>query len=100
MILLLYLITGFLALAILPFIRSSSTVGRNHHMNIVVVIQAVAYLGITIYTLIETDLPVYYPPDHYLFIDALGIYEIMITAIVFLSGAVYARGYVDGLLEH
>lgn len=37
--------------------------------------------------------------SRFFFLDNLGIYEALITATVFLLAAVYARGYVESLME-
>ena len=100
MIVLAYLIVGGLSLTALVLERSRSATRQNNSLSTISIIQAIFYLGITLYVLIEADLPVYYLSNRYIFIDALGAYEAFISSIVFLLAAVYARGYVAGLLEH
>lgn len=51
------------------------------------------------YILMNEPLPVFFLNNHYLFLDSLAIYEIIISGFVFFLAAVYAGGYVDSLLK-
>jgi len=70
-------------------------------MNLICTAQAVLFVIITVFVLLFEVVPVssFLVGSQFFFIDHLGIFEILITAIIFSLAAVYARGYVDGLLE-
>ena len=67
-------------------------------INTLIIAQAMIYLGCSLW-LASSDLPVYLLENGYLFADTLGAYEAVITSVLFLLSAVYARGYVASLLE-
>jgi len=94
-----YLVCGLLALIAVAAMRADSVESRTHRLNMIALVQGLGYLGTTVFALLRADLPVYYLSSRYLFIDALGIYETLITSVVFLLAAIYARGYVAGLLR-
>jgi hydrogenase-4 component F len=70
-------------------------------MNLVCIAEALLFLGLSMYLILSGQVPVstFLIGSQYFFIDHLGIYEVLITSIIFLLAAVYARGYVEGLLE-
>lgn len=72
---------------------------EGHYLNTLSVIHAIAYLAITVFTLVSDSLPVFYLNNRYLFIDSLGIYEVVIASVVFLLAAIYSRGYIKGLIK-
>jgi len=85
-----------IGLAILVLILSA----RSHKtMNALSKIHAAAYLLITIYALMYTALPSYYLADRYFFMDHLGAFEVIISALLFFLSAVYSKGYVEGLMK-
>ena len=67
-------------------------------LNTLLIIEAVIYLGLSIW-LAASSLPRFLLNNHYLFVDSLGAYETVITSVLFLLAAVYARGYLASLLE-
>ncbi len=74
---------------------------RTHRqMNAVCILEGVLFLVLAGFVLLS-GIPVssFIVRSQYFFIDHLGIYEVLITAVVFTLAAVYARGYVEGLLE-
>jgi hydrogenase-4 component F len=97
MILLAYLIPGFIIL-LLMLRRTSSPAHHNNYLSILVIVHSAIYLLLTIAILLKVPLPVY-AAGRYLFIDSLGIYEVLISSLVFLLSASYARGYVRSLMR-
>ncbi|MDV2988691.1 MAG: proton-conducting transporter membrane subunit [Dehalogenimonas sp.] len=67
-------------------------------LNTLVIVEAVWYLGLSSW-LLMADNPRFLMDNHYLFIDTLGGYEAVITSVLFLLAAVYARGYIASLLD-
>ncbi|WP_321507200.1 proton-conducting transporter membrane subunit [uncultured Methanoregula sp.] len=84
--------------AALLLIAFSHTPGR---MNLVCTAQGILFTIITVFILLSGDVPVssFLAGNQFFFIDHLGIFEILITVVIFSLAAVYARGYVAGLLE-
>ncbi|MFA4876669.1 MAG: proton-conducting transporter membrane subunit [Methanoregula sp.] len=70
-------------------------------MNLACTGQAILFTIITVFLLLFQTVPVssFLIGNQFFFIDHLGIFEILITGIIFTLAAVYARGYVAGLLE-
>jgi hydrogenase-4 component F len=90
------LITGIIMLAL-----GRSKLGQNNHfLNWLSIIQALIYLGLSLWTISSQQMPLFYLQNQYFIIDNLAIYEVFITSAVFLLAAVYARGYVSGLLAN
>lgn len=84
--------------AALLLIAVSHTATR---MNLVCTAQAVLFTLITVYLLLFHAVPVdsFIIGNQFFFIDHLGIFEVLLTSVIFSFAAVYARGYVAGLLE-
>ncbi len=97
MILLAYLLPGLFILAIMLIKRYPP--GFGSFLNLMTILHAFIYLVATIFILISFPLPVYFLNGRYLFIDLLSAYEVLIASVVFLLAALYARGYVRGLLR-
>ena len=88
-------LSAFLA----PFIlRRKNAESRSTFLNIFTVLHSACYLGISVYLQATLNMPVYFF-NHYLFIDPLAIYEVMITSTVFLLASVYGHGYIKSLLH-
>ncbi len=68
-------------------------------MQILSMAHALLYLIIAAYLLFYANLPLYYFVENYVFIDYLSLYEILIASTVFFFAAMYAGGYVDGLMR-
>jgi hydrogenase-4 component F len=85
-----------LNLAVLVLILASKS---PKSMNLYTILNAFAGLVAVGYTLISEKLPIYFLSNNYLFIDTLSAYEILISSIIFLLAAIYARGYVDSLIK-
>ncbi len=67
-------------------------------LNSLVIVEAVIYLGLSLW-LTTADLPRSLLDNQYLFADTFGVYEAVITSVLFLLAAVYARGYLASLLD-
>lgn len=87
-----YCIIGICSLVLILLARS------HKFMTIVSVLNSICSLGLTIYFLFFFDLPAYYLPNRYIFIDHLSLYETFINWIVFLLASIYAEGYMAHLL--
>ncbi len=97
MILIAYATASLLTLAILLTPFRITRYGR--FLSILSIAHAGIYLGITIFALPRLSLPTFFLSSHYLFIDPLAIYEVLIASVIFLLAAFYARGYVRSLLR-
>jgi len=78
------------------------SVSRTHRqMNAACIGEAFLVLCLSLFLLLSGQVPTssFIIGNQYFFIDHLGIYEVMIAAVIFLLSAVYARGYVEGLIE-
>jgi hydrogenase-4 component F len=95
MILLAFVICAAAALTLIAISHSS------RQMNTVVIAQAAIFTALEGYILLFEPLPVstFMVGSQYFFMDHLGVYEVLITIIIFLLAAVYARGYLESLLE-
>ncbi|MBI4014823.1 MAG: hydrogenase membrane subunit [Candidatus Aenigmarchaeota archaeon] len=93
MTILLYAVTTALALAVAALSKSQKL------MHWTSIAHAMAYLLISVYTIIYAVIPTFYMDNRYLFIDHLGIYEVLIASVVFLLAAIYAGGYADCLIS-
>ncbi len=58
-----------------------------------------AYIALALYTLASDGLPNYDLGGNYFFMDHLGIYEVLISGILFLLAALYARSYIERSME-
>jgi len=85
-------------IAAILLIAISHTANR---MNLVCAAQAILFTLITVIIILFNALPVssFLIGNQFFFIDHLGVFEILITAVIFSLAAIYARGYVAGLLD-
>lgn len=97
MILLAYSIPGLLVLSAVMFRHRMTRSGRI--INSLTVAHTAFTLLVTVFILAGVPLPVYFFSERYMFIDQLGIYEVLIASVVFLLASLYARGYIRGLLR-
>jgi hydrogenase-4 component F len=95
MILVAFILIAIAALAIIAVSRT------NRQMNTVCVAEAALFLVLAVWLLLSGQIPVssFVIGSQFFFIDHLGIYEVLIATVIFLLAAVYARGYVEGLIE-
>lgn len=68
-------------------------------MNLITIIYSLTIIGFGILLLTTNSLPLFFFKNKYLFLDVLGVYEIIICGIVFFFSSVYAKGYVDSLIN-
>ena len=75
-------------------------ISKSHKtMNALSIILPSAYLILTFLALAYAAIPSYSLGGSYFLIDHLSIYEILISATLFLLAALYSRGYVEGSIE-
>ena len=87
---------GLLGLAIVLL----TIVSKSHKtMNLLAIILPASFIGLALYSLAFSQLPNYALGSSYFLMDHLGIYEVLISAVLFLAAAVYARGYIEGSIE-
>jgi hydrogenase-4 component F len=70
-------------------------------MNAACIAEAALFTLLAAYLLLSGQVPMtsFVIGSQYFFIDHLGICEVLVSTMIFLVAAVYARGYVGGLLE-
>ena len=93
MILAIYAIVG-LAVLLLTIISKS-----HRTMNILSITLPATYIALTLFTLTYSAIPAYSLGGNYFLIDHLSLYEILISATLFLLAALYSRGYIEGSIE-
>jgi hydrogenase-4 component F len=95
MILIAFAVSAAAALVLIALSRDS------RQMNTVVIAESAVFAALVGYILLFEPLPVstFMVGSQYFFMDHLGVYEVLITVIIFTLAAVYARGYVESLLE-
>lgn len=71
---------------------------NNSRLGALVVVQALVYFCLSMW-LGAKNLPLTLLDNGYFYVDSLSLYEIVITAIIFLLAAVYAKSYVASLLK-
>ncbi len=103
MILLSYIIFGAAIMAILMPLafRSRDITAKSaffNNLNSLTILHSAGYLGITLFIMWRVPLPAYFF-NNYLFIDSLGIYEVLITSIIFLLASIFGHGYIKSLLR-
>ncbi len=95
MILIAFVLVSVLSLVIIVATRNP------RQMNTVCIAQAVIFAALAVYIALFQQMPVmsFFVGSEYFFIDHLGLFEVLIATIIFACAAVYARGYIGGLLE-
>jgi hydrogenase-4 component F len=93
MVLAIYAIVGAVVLLLTVLAKSHRT------MNILSVALPAVYVSLTLYTLAYAAIPAYSLGGNYFLIDHLSLYEILISAVLFLLAALYAHGYIEGSIE-
>ena len=89
----LYAIVGLAILLLVIFSKSHKT------LNILSIILPATYIVLALYTLASDELPNYLLGGNYFLMDHLGIYEVLISAVLFLLAALYAKSYIEGSIE-
>lgn len=95
-----YAIVSVIVLLIMMLARLNSATSRNSLYNWLSITHAGIYLILTFILLGSGRFPEYFLSNQYFFVDSLGAYEVLISSTIFVLAALYARGYVDGLLHH
>jgi hydrogenase-4 component F len=95
MILIAFVLVSVVSLVIIAATRS------HRQMNTVCIAQALIFAALAAYLVLFQQVPVvsFLVGSEYFFIDHLGLFEVLIATVIFACAAVYARGYVEGLLE-
>ena len=93
MILALYVLVGVAVLLLTVISKSHRT------MNILSIALPATYVALTLFTLTYAALPAYSLGGNYFLIDHLSLYEILISAFLFLLAALYSHGYIEGSIE-
>ena len=89
---LIYCVIGVAALISILLSKSHNS------MTVISVLQSSLSLGVTAYFILYRSLPVYYLSNRYFFMDHLGLYETLITWLIFLLTSIYASGYMKHLI--
>jgi hydrogenase-4 component F len=89
-------IYGLLGLSVVML----TVLSKSHKtMNLLAIILPASFVAVALASLSFAEIPAYTGGEGYFFMDHLGIYEVLISAALFLAAAVYARGYIEGSLE-
>jgi hydrogenase-4 component F len=94
------ILIAFVLVSLVALVIIAAT--RNHRqMNTACIAQALIFAALTAYIVLFQQVPVvsFLVGSQYFFIDHLGLFEVSIATVIFSCAAVYARGYVEGLLE-
>jgi hydrogenase-4 component F len=94
------ILIAFMLVSLVALVIIAAT--RNHRqMNTACIAQALIFTALTAYIVLFQQVPVvsFLVGSQYFFIDHLGLFEVFIATVIFSCAAVYARGYVEGLLE-
>jgi hydrogenase-4 component F len=89
-------IYGFLSLIL---VLLTITAKSPKIMNLFAVALSAGFLVLALSSLGLVEIPSYTGGGGYFFIDHLGVYEVIISAAVFLAATVYARGYIEGSIK-
>jgi hydrogenase-4 component F len=94
------ILIAFVLVSLVALVIIAAT--RNHRqMNTACIAQGLIFAVLTVYIVLFQQVPVvsFLVGSQYFFIDHLGLFEVAIATVIFSCAAVYARGYVEGLLE-
>src|SRR5665647_2514862 len=89
----LYAIIG-LAIVLLTIIAKS-----HKTINALSIVLPATYIVLVLYTSASDVLPNYLLGGNYFFMDHLGIYEVLISSVLFLLAALYAKSYIERSME-
>ncbi len=92
-ILALYAVLGLIIVLLTILSKTHKTI------NLLSVILPIGFIILGLYSLAFAEVPNYSVMGGYFLIDHLGIYEVLISAVLFLAAAVYARSYIEGSIE-
>ncbi len=88
-----YAIVGLAVLLLTIASKSHRTI------NLLSIVLPASYVALVLFTVAYNTLPSYLFDGEYFFVDHLGIFEVLITAVLFLLAALYARGYIEGSIS-
>lgn len=75
-------------------------IAKSHKiMNTFAVGLSAVFLIMALSSLAVVEVPSYTGGGSYFFMDHLGVYEVIISAAIFLAATVYAKGYIEGSIE-
>jgi hydrogenase-4 component F len=86
------------AIAGLGVLLLSVLAKSNRTLNFLAVVLPAVYIVLGLCTL-ASDIPYSSASGGYFFMDHLGVYEVLISAVLFLLAAVYAKGYIARSIE-
>ncbi|MEI8330991.1 MAG: proton-conducting transporter membrane subunit, partial [Methanomicrobiales archaeon] len=95
MILIAFVLVSIISLMIIAAAHS------HRHMNMVCITQAAIFTLLAFFVALFQQVPVvsFLIGDKFFFVDHLGLFEVLLATVIFTCAAVYARGYIEGLLE-
>lgn len=92
-----------LAFALCTLVALAGVIADRDHrqMNTACIAQSVAFFLLAGWFLLSGQVPATALAigSQFFFVDHLGIYEVLISTVLFTCAAIYARGYIEGLLE-
>jgi hydrogenase-4 component F len=91
--LVIYALVGVAVLLLIVLSKSHRT------MIILSLVLPATYVVLTLLLLIYATIPAYSLGGNYFLIDHLSLYEILISAVLFLLAGLYSRGYIEGSIE-
>ena len=87
---------GLVALGVLLL----TLLSKSHRtMNVLSIVLPASFLALTLFILTYSRLPGYALGGGYFLVDHLSLYEVLISAVLFLLAALYSRGYIEGSIE-
>ena len=89
----LYAIIGLAIILLVIFSKSHRVI------NLLSIVLPASYIALALYTLASDVLPTYLLGGNYFFMDHLGIYEVLISGVLFLLAALYAKSYIERSME-
>jgi hydrogenase-4 component F len=93
MIIIAYLVVSIIVLLLIGLAQSQKI------MNWLSVIHSLSFIIITGYIFYSVVLPQYYFDNNYFFLDHLGVFEILLSAVIFFFACIYAGGYVQNMVQ-
>lgn len=88
-----FIFVGIIMITLILIIKSHALMNYLTQIYTLLIIAAASY-GLT-----SLSLPYYFSSNQYFFVDALSLYEILITGILFWLASVYTKGYTQSLIN-
>ena len=89
----LYALVGLVVLLLAVLSRSHKI------MNTLSIALPASYIALTLFALVFATLPGYSLVGGYFLMDHLALYEVLISAVLFMLAALYSRGYIEGSMD-